>query len=48
MFQPFLRFCNETPWGPHQTLFGMFQPFLRFYSLCVRLLWVFKFFLGFL
>ncbi len=26
----------------------MFQPFLRFYRSCVRLLWVFKFFFGFL
>jgi CBS domain containing-hemolysin-like protein len=26
----------------------LFQPFLRFWGLCVRFLWVFKFFFGFL
>ena len=27
---------------------ALFQPFLRFWGLCVRFLWVFKFFFGFL
>ena len=27
---------------------GRFQPFLRFWGLCIRFLWVFKFFFGFL
>ncbi len=30
------------------TVHELFQPFLRFWGLCIRLLWVFKFFFGFL
>ncbi len=29
-------------------MMALFQPFLRFYRSCVRFLWVFKFFFGFL
>ena len=50
-FQPFLRFWLEK----HRLLSGAvkrkvaaFQPFLRFWGLCIRFLWVFKFFFGFL
>ena len=48
-FQPFLRF-----WHVYIDRAAMhvdpiaFQPFLRFWGLCVRFLWVFKFFFGFL
>jgi hypothetical protein len=35
--------CEEEGWRP-----AVFQPFLRFWGLCVWLLWVFKFFFGFL
>ncbi len=48
-FQPFLRFwptgCCSTAGRSTST---WFQPFLRFWGSCVWLLWVFKFFFGFL
>ncbi len=48
-FQPFLRFYKESTseTGAGSQL-RLFQPFLRFYRSCVRFLWVFKFFFGFL
>jgi len=48
-FQPFLRFNNpniKTKYDGRTPL--QFQPFLRFNGSCVRFLWVFKFFYGFL
>ncbi len=49
-FQPFLRFYRIRKWGGGTLVLPLteFQPFLRFYCLCVRLLWIFKFFFGFL
>ena len=48
-FQPFLRFNQRISSILHFTARdGLFQPFLRFNGSCVRLLWVFKFFFGFL
>ena len=49
MFQPFLRFnvtASVEVEGDIDTM--RFQPFLRFNGSCVWLLWVFKFFFGFL
>ncbi len=46
-FQPFLRFWSAGPYG-NSFNYAMFQPFLRFYHSCGWLLWVFKFFFGFL
>ena len=47
-FQPFLRFnvASIIEKLIRNTL--TFQPFLRFNGSCVRFLWVFKFFFGFL
>ena len=49
MFQPFLRFnvdsCFVDVCADKECTF---QPFLRFNGSCVWLLWVFKFFFGFL
>ena len=47
-FQPFLRFWNVDKSKMHISHVHEFQPFLRFWGLCVWLLWVFKFFFGFL
>jgi hypothetical protein len=48
-FQPFLRFWNAAGRARliHEEII-VFQPFLRFWGLCGWLLWVFKFFFGFL
>ncbi len=49
MFQPFLRFYSvQVRVEPELREALVFQPFLRFYRSCVRFLWVFKFFFGFL
>jgi len=37
-----------TRWSITHRLRNRFQPFLRFWGLCIRFLWVFKFFFGFL
>ena len=48
-FQPFLRFWFDFYVGQDgEAIRYVFQPFLRFWGLCVWLLWVFKFFFGFL
>ncbi len=48
-FQPFLRFYRDVVIENLDFRDVIkFQPFLRFYRSCVRLLWVFKFFFGFL
>ncbi len=48
-FQPFLRFYLWTMLSDEELkTYWVFQPFLRFYRSCVRFLWVFKFFFGFL
>ncbi len=46
-FQPFLRFYSGGA-ATTATASNTFQPFLRFYRSCGWLLWVFKFFFGFL
>jgi hypothetical protein len=48
-FQPFLRFYRTLLSCPLRVdSLHRFQPFLRFWGSCVWLLWVFKFFFGFL
>ena len=47
-FQPFLRFYLFVASRLIFGIYDVFQPFLRFYRACVRFLWVFKFFFGFL
>jgi len=48
-FQPFLRFNEDVAiMLIDYANVNMFQPFLRFNGSCGWLLWVFKFFFGFL
>ena len=48
-FQSFLRFYGKQDYKGRDVVYRrLFQSFLRFYRSCGWLLWVFKFFFGFL